>query len=372
MKNDKIMGTKKWIFWVSIGTVLIIIYKFFDNFSGIGIWIANLFGVLAPFIAAILISYILYKPCSKIEKKLKRKIKHSRGISIFIVYLIVFIILFFALKFIIPAVFNSIVDLVNNVQSYYNSIATNEIGEGWTPFIKDNIIKPLVEYIKTLDFKYMITPERMVEYLDSALGVVKTLFSAFIAIVCSIYILSERENIVRFVNKIAKASMSEKGFKKFNRYFNSGNVIFFGFIYSQFIDGIVVAILASITLLIMKVKYAILLGFLIGLFNLIPYFGAIVSVFIAGIITVLTGGWQQALIMVIVITIVQQIDANIINPRITGSRLNVSPLLIIFSVTLGGAYFGVIGMFLAVPIAVLIKLMVTDYISNKNVEKCLE
>ena len=76
--------------------------------------------------------------------------------------------------------------------------------------------------------------------------------------------------------------------------------------------------------------------------------------------------------MVIVITIVQQIDANIINPRITGSRLNVSPLLIIYSVTIGGAYFGVIGMFLAVPIAVLIKLMVTDYISNKNVEKSLE
>ena len=372
MKNEKIMGTKKWIFWVSIGTVLIIIYKFFDNFSGIGNWIANLFGVLAPFIAAILISYILYKPCSKIEKKLKRKIKHSRGISIFIVYLIVFVILFFVLKFIIPAVINSIVDLVNNVQSYYNSIATNEIGEDWTPFIKDNIIKPLVEYIKALDFKYMITPERIVEYIASALGVVKTLFSAFIAIVCSIYILSERENIIGFVNKIAKASMSEKGFEKFNRYFNSGNVIFFGYIYSQFIDGIVVAILASITLLIMKVKYAVLLGFLIGLFNLIPYVGAIVAIFIAGIITVLTGGWQQALIMVIVITIVQQIDANIINPRITGSRLNVSPLLIIFSVTIGGAYFGVIGMFLAVPIAVLIKLMVTDYISNKNVEKSLE
>ena len=173
MKNEKIMGTKRWIFWVSIGTVLIIIYKFFDNFSGIGKWISHLFGILAPFLAAILIAYILYKPCSKIENNLKKKIKHSRGISIFIVYLIVLAILFFVLKFIIPAVVNSVVDLVNNVQSYYNSIATNEIGEGWTPFIKDNIIKPLVEYIKALDFKYMITPERIIEYISSAVGVVK-------------------------------------------------------------------------------------------------------------------------------------------------------------------------------------------------------
>lgn len=372
MKNEKIMGTKKWIYWVSIGTVLIIIYKFFDNFSGIGKWISRLLGILMPFLAAILISYILYKPCSKIEKRLKRKIKHSRGLSILIVYLIVFLFIIFVLNFIIPAVFNSIVDLVNNIQGYYNSITTSEVGEGWTPFIKDNIIKPMVEYIQKIDFKYMLTPEKIMEYLSSAIGIVKTLFSFFIAIICSIYILSEREKIITSINKFAKASMSERGYDKFNRYFTHGNIIFFGFISSQFIDAIVVAILASITLLILKVKYAVLLGVMIGIFNLIPYFGAIIAIAIAGIITILTGGWKQAIIMAIIITIVQQIDANIINPKITGSKLNVSPLLIIFSVSIGGAYFGIIGMFLAVPIAVLIKLMVKDYISNKNVEKGLE
>ena len=98
MKTEKIMGTKRWIFWVSIGTVLIIIYKFFDNFTGIGNWIANLFSILAPFLVAIIISYVLYKPCSKIEKRLKKKIKPARGVSIFIVYAIVFAFLFFVLK----------------------------------------------------------------------------------------------------------------------------------------------------------------------------------------------------------------------------------------------------------------------------------
>ena len=73
--------------------------------------------------------------------------------------------------------------------------------------------------------------------------------------------------------------------------------------------------------------------------------------------------------MVIVITIVQQIDANIINPRITGSRLNVSPLLIIFSVTIGGAYFGIIGMFLAVPIVTILKILVKDYLNFKGERK---
>lgn len=106
---------------------------------------------------------------------------------------------------------------------------------------------------------------------------------------------------------------------------------------------------------IMGIQYAVLLGFMIGLFNLIPYFGAIIAVIIAGIITIFTGGLDQAIWMVIIVTILQQIDANIINPKITGDSLKISPLLVIFAVTVGGAYFGVLGMFLAVPIATVIK-----------------
>ncbi len=374
LKSEKIMGTRKWIFWFSLGTILIIIYKFFDNFTGIGVWIANLFSILAPFIVAIIISYVLYRPCNYIESKLEKfkKIKHTRGISILIIYILVFLILFFALKYIIPILINSIIDLINNIQGYYNSIKANELNSDWAPFINDNILKPMVDYIDKLDFKDLVTPERLLEYISSAIGIVKTIFGVFISIVCSVYILSEKERIIGFIHRLARASMSEINYKKFNKYFTNGNKIFFGFISSQFIDGIVVAILMSITLMILKVKYAVLLGVLIGLFNLIPYFGAIVAVGIAVLITFLTGGLKQALIMAIIVILVQQIDANIINPRITGTKLNVSPLLIIFSVTIGGAYFGIAGMFLAVPVAVLIKLMIEDYIYNKNDKKVNE
>lgn len=117
----------------------------------------------------------------------------------------------------------------------------------------------------------------------------------------------------------------------------------------------------------MGIKYAVLLGFMIGLFNLIPYFGAIIAIIIAGLITVLTGGPSQALWMVIVVTIIQQIDANIINSKIIGGTLKISPLLVIFAVTVGGAYFGVLGMFLAVPVAAVLKELLNDYIENKKI-----
>ena len=120
---------------------------------------------------------------------------------------------------------------------------------------------------------------------------------------------------------------------------------------------------------IMNVKYAVLLGFIIGLFNIIPYFGAIVGVAIAIIITIFTGGWAKALWLALVIIILQQIDANIINPKILGNSLKISRILIIFSITFFGAYFGVLGMFLGVPIIALIKVYILDVISERLKEK---
>ena len=108
---------------------------------------------------------------------------------------------------------------------------------------------------------------------------------------------------------------------------------------------------------------------MIGLFNLIPYIGAIIAIAVAGVITLFTGGIYQAIWMLVIVIIIQQIDANIINPKITGTSLKISPILIIFSVTVIGSYFGIMGMFLAVPIVAVIKLMINDYIKYKEEKK---
>ena len=124
-------------------------------------------------------------------------------------------------------------------------------------------------------------------------------------------------------------------------------------------------IVSSIAMKIIGVKYAVMLGFMIGLFNMIPYFGAIVAIVIATLLTLITGGLSQAIVMLIVVIILQQIDANIINPKITGDSLEISPILVILAVTIGGAYFGIVGMFLGVPVITVIKTMVNEYIENK-------
>ena len=184
--------------------------------------------------------------------------------------------------------------------------------------------------------------------------------------------LSERTEILKFLRKFANAVFAKDTYNMVSRYFNKSNEVFFKFISGQVLDAIVVGVLTSVAMSIIGVKYAVLLGFIIGLFNLIPYFGAIIAVIIAIIVTLLTGGLGQAVLMAVVVIILQQIDANIINPKIIGNSLSISPLLVIFSVTIGGAYFGILGMFLAVPVFTVIKLLIEEYVDYKNNLKSLQ
>ena len=374
MKKEKVLGTKRWFYWVSIGVVLIIIYKLLDNFSGIGNWFSNFLGVLAPFLEGILIAYILFIPCKKLEdliskSKIKFFKKHARGTSITLTYIIVLLLIVLFMTVIIPILAESIADLISNVQSYYNAVVSDSPDLTITPFIQENILKPVVDWIQNIDFESLFTFDMIKEYLSSAMGFIRGIVNLFIAVICSVYILAQRNRIINFLNRFARAVLTEKGYKRYDKYFTSGNGIFFRYLSSQMLDGIIIAILTSIAMSIMGVKYSVLLGTLIGISNLIPYFGAIFGVGISIIITLLTGGWEQALIMAIVVIVLQQIDANLINPRITSSSLKVSPLLIMFAVTVGGAYGGVLGMFLAAPVFTLLKLIIDDYINSKNREK---
>ena len=193
------------------------------------------------------------------------------------------------------------------MQNYYNAVVSDSSNLTIAPFIQDNILKPVVDWIQNIDFDSLFTIDKIKKYLSSAMGLIRGIINIFIAIICSVYILAQRTRIVRFLNRFARATLTEKGYRKFEKYFNQGNNIFFRYLSSQMLDGIVVALITSIAMSLMGVKYSILLGTLIGFSNLIPYFGAIFGVAIAIIITILTGGWQQALIMGIVVIVMTTI-----------------------------------------------------------------
>lgn len=376
--NEVKKNFSKWMYYFLLALAIIIVYKFLDNFTAIGQAIGKFFDVIAPFLTGGLLAYLLYIPASRIEKgfeKSKRKFikKKARGISVLITYIIAILIIILLVNVILPVVIDSVIELVSNIQNYWNIVM-----EKWGALPEDSIlksqqaqdiIKALGESIQGTDYKQYISTERITGYIKSVIGVASGIFDVFVSVVVSVYILLQRGSIIRFFKKLTMAIFDEKICEKIGTYVDSTNRIFFKFISGQLIDGIIVGILVTIGMSIIGVKYAVLLGFMIGLFNIIPYFGAIVAVAISILITIITGGVSQTLIMAIVVIILQQIDSNIINPKIIGNSLEISTLLVIFAVTVGGAYWGVLGMFLAVPVVAVLKIIIDDWIEYKNQKK---
>lgn len=366
-------GWKKRISWLLIALTVVIVYKMLDNFSNVTEWFGTFFRILKPFLAGLLISYILFMPCKKIEgalekSKLKFVKKRARGLSVIATYIIFILIIIIIVNCIFPILKESVVELVSNVPGYYETLVSKYKELPEDSVLKNDIIKDKMTELSNIDMKQFlsINNEKIIEYVKNIINIFSGIFDVFVSIIVSVYILLQRTTIMRFLRRFARAMFKKNTYEAVNKYFTKANEVFFTFISSQLLDAVIVGILTTVAMLIIKVKYAPLIGFTIGLFNMIPYIGAIVAVGIGILITFITGGFGKAIAMAIVVIILQQIDANIINPKIIGVSLEVSPLLVIFSVTVGGAYFGIMGMFLGVPIAVVIKTILNDWIENKN------
>lgn len=366
-------GWKKRISWLLVALTVVIVYKMLDNFSNVTEWFGTFFRILKPFLAGVLISYILFMPCKKIEgalekSKLKFVKKRARGLSVIATYIIFILIIIIIINCIFPVLKESVVELVSNIPGYYETLVSKYKELPEDSVLKNDIIKDKMTELSNIDMKQFlsINNEKIIEYVKNIINIFSGIFDVFVSIIVSVYILLQRTTIMKFLRRFARAMFKKNTYEAVNKYFTKANEVFFTFISSQLLDAVIVGILTTVAMLIIKVKYAPLIGFTIGLFNMIPYIGAIVAVGIGILITFITGGFGKAIAMAIVVIILQQIDANIINPKIIGVSLEVSPLLVIFSVTVGGAYFGIMGMFLGVPIAVVIKTILNDWIENKN------
>ena len=377
MKDIK-KNLSKWMYWFILAVAVILVYKFVDNITSIGDIINNFFNIISPFLTALLIAYLLYIPASRIEnrfKKSKNKFlkKRARGLSVFLTIILTILLIILLVNVLFPIITDSIVELISNFQMYWNNTIDRLNNLPEDSILKNetvtNAVQSFGEKIKEIDLMQYLNPERITGYVKSAVGVATGVFDIFVTIVASVYFLLERGKIIEYIKKIGYAVLKPETCEEIGQYCNTTNRVFFRFISSQLIDSILVGIVVTIAMSIIGVKYAILLGFIIGLFNLIPYFGAIIAVGLSILITLVTGGLSQAILMAVVVIILQQIDANIINPKIIGTSLQISPLLVIFSVTVGGGYFGVLGMFLAVPAVTVLKLILDDYLDFKNRNK---
>ncbi|MDE5831280.1 MAG: AI-2E family transporter [Clostridia bacterium] len=146
----------------------------------------------------------------------------------------------------------------------------------------------IIGNMSSINLEEYISLERITEYAKGIIGIGSTIFNIFVTAVVSIYLLAERSGIIKFARRLCSAIFNTSTYKTIGKYFRESNEIFFRFVSSQILDAVIVGILTSIAMSILGVRYAVLLGFIIGLFNLIPYLGAIIAIVLAIVITIFT------------------------------------------------------------------------------------
>ena len=362
---EKYEKYSKWIMALAFAIIVIAVYKTFDNFNKIIEVLQMAWNALTPFVIGFVIAYIFNLPCKKLEagmKKSKRQFfsKNSKALSIISIYAAAVLLLLIVIRLIVPALYKNIVDLYYNVPKYFD--------EAISAIVKwqqehDITLFEVDELTATNAFNNILSSIDITQFSKYAQGVVKItsgVLNIMIGVIASVYMLIEKENIIaggkRVVRLIFKEEKAEKLIDRITRI----NGIFSKYIFCLILDAVMMTALSTIVLSLLRVKYAIILGALIGICNLIPYFGAIIAGVSSVVITLITGGWLKALWAALAIALLQQVDGNFIGPKIMGEVLDVSPLWIIFAVTLGGGLFGIGGMVISVPIFVALKMILSE------------
>ncbi len=375
MKKYQLYG--KWVTIFVLGVLLIVVYKTFDNFQNIMNFIGKIFSALTPFVIGFIIAYILNFPSKKLEElygKAKWKFisKRKKGLGIASVYVIFVLLIYGAMSVVIPKLYTNIVDFSNNIipiiQNGLERLEEFQENTGFTIIeINEVTTKNILQ-----GFVSSINLDGVGKYAQGAIDFTSGVINVLIALIVSVYMLIDKERLIRRIEQIASILISERKRNKIRKYLSRANDIFASYIYSSVLDALIVSVLATVILSIVGVKYAIIFGTFIGICNLIPYFGAIISNCVTVIITLLTGEWVKAIWVAIGLFVLGQLDGNFIGPKIMGNKLEVRPILIIFAVTLGGGLFGVLGMILSVPIMMIIKMIAEELLDNIKEKKLTE
>ncbi len=320
-----------------------------------------------PVIYALIIAYLMDSVVVFFMKKLK--VRRSQGI------LLACIILIGLIGTLIYEVVPQMVENINNIMDFVIdgnvdivqivSDLKDKINSPYMTYFSDYILQAS-EYIKSIINVLLMKISNVLMKMATNIG--SSTFTVVTSFIISVYMLAEKEDILARGKRLIYAYLDEKKAKRYLKSFSQGNVIFKSFLNGKLLDSSIVGVVCVIVFYLFKVPYAPLMGTIIGAFNIIPYFGPIIGSVPVVVVSFFVDP-PKAVTALVIILVIQQLDANILDPRIVGGNVGVSPFWIITSVTVGGNLFGIAGMVLGVPVVVLIKTIIEESIEMRLIEK---
>ena len=364
------------LYTIAVVTICSLIIRVIMNWESTSSTISHALNVLYPFLFGLLIAYFL-NPLSKVlDHFLNRffKDRHPgirKGLSILLSYIIVLGLIITVLFYIIPQIIDSLTQItsfINSAQSGYNQFMDKVLElESTHPEWDLSGINDAMEEIpdKIINIITKAIPTIIPTIYNTSMSLISGFLNVIIAIIVSVYMLIDKNRLIFNAKRVIYAIFGQKTGDKLLHTGSECNRIFSSFIIGKLIDSLIIGILCFIAMSILKLPYALIISVIVGVTNMIPYFGPFIGA-VPGILLLLFVSFKYALIFTVLIIVLQQFDGLYLGPKILGESTGLRPLWIIFAITVGGSMAGVLGMFLGVP-----TLAVIAYILNYFIEKRL-
>ena len=366
-----------------IGTALIvyILFRVVGDFGGfigtIGKGLGWILTLLTPVFWAFMLAYLLKPLCDWIQKKLKttayyqkKNGKGTRTMAVTLTCVLVLIVLVLLFSMIISAVSSELqVASIDSIVAFFNSFLTNIKSLYADLLTRLNNMSISSETVQSYVAQFTDWLGKWVSGLGDNLFSSATKISSFLTnllftIIFSIYFLADGDNIKRYWGRVYHALFGDRATAHLKEFLSIADRVFSGYFRGQMIDALFMMIAISISLSLVGVKFAVIIGVLAGIGNLIPYVGPFVAYTATILVCLINGSWLKMMIALVVLFIVQGIDGNIVNPKLLGKNVNIHPMYVIISLIIGEAAAGLIGMLFAVPVAALVKELFDRLISH--------
>ncbi|MBR1391726.1 MAG: AI-2E family transporter [Lachnospiraceae bacterium] len=384
-KTEKNKGEQKKYFTISLTVFLTfcacttVIFLFFQ-YDKVAAGMENLMAILQPIIIGFVLAYLLNPVMKFLEKYIlklvdgkfksrRKEQKFARNVGTLGAALFLILIVALLLEMIVPQLIKSISGMVTNlpteVNSFINWLNQYIRSENTVAEQLENMLRNSMQYLQNWA-QTSLLPD-IQTYIGSltsgVVSVFKALLNVIVGLIVSVYVLLSKEKFIGQAKKIMYAVFKPNHANALIETARKSNEIFSGFITGKLLDSAIVGMLCYIVLMIMKMPYALLVSVIVGVTNVIPFFGPLIGA-VPSFLIILLAEPVKGLYFLIVILVLQQIDGNIIGPKILGNSTGLTSFWVVFAIVVGGGLFGFAGMLLGVPTFAVIYYLVNKAVNH--------
>lgn len=364
---------KKLLFVSMLLALLIVVYQIVDNFDTSIAFVQTVWAILSPITGAFVIFYIINIPMKGIEgsifksEKIPKKLK--RILSLIITLLLGGLLLAIFLIFAMPQLIRRVQLLIEQVPVYATAIGVFVNKQ----LVELNVSDELVSQAETLWTDFMGTFAAWIYGIINSFGTVITgfissIFTAIISVAMALYMLLGKEHLQSIVSRLWRAYSPKSVTNAAVKYLHIVNESFEHFIRGQLLEALILGIICYIGMLIFGFEYPLLISFFVGLTNIIPLFGPYIGA-VPSFLLLLMVNPIQALWFLVYLSVLQQIESNLIYPRVVGSSMGISGYFIMVAVIIGNSMFGIVGIIIGIPILSSLYIIIRESTERRIKER---